>query len=212
MNFGEAIKCMKKGKKVTRNVWKENFFNGRKQFIFIGKNKGLTTNTFLAILPEEECFSDCIMGYTRKGIFQPNWTPTQEDMLAEDWEMYPAEGFPLVGQHIHVQKAEIKKLNEKHPLMRENCDLAECEKYFNDEPPTVSNRKVEPGQVYRHFKGETVKVLYIAQDSEMPGQFKVVYECSNGVWCRPYGMFVSKVDRKKYPDVKQKYRFELVEE
>lgn len=28
-------------------------------------------------------------------------------------------GFPLVGQHIHVQKAEIKKLNEKHPLMRE---------------------------------------------------------------------------------------------
>ena len=82
---------MKKGKKVTRNVWKESFFNGRKQFIFIGKNKGLTTNTFLAILPEEECFSDCIMGYTRKGIFQPNWTPTQEDMLAEDWEMYPAE-------------------------------------------------------------------------------------------------------------------------
>lgn len=77
MNFGEAIKCMKKGKKVTRNVWKENFFNGRKQFIFIGKNKGLTTKTFLAILPEEECFSDCIMGYTRKGIFQPNWTPTQ---------------------------------------------------------------------------------------------------------------------------------------
>lgn len=91
MNFGEAIKCMKNGKKVTRNVWKESFFNGRKQFIFIGKNKGLTTNTFLAILPEEECFSDCIMGYTRKGIFQPNWTPTQEDMLAEDWEMYPAE-------------------------------------------------------------------------------------------------------------------------
>lgn len=91
MNFGEAIKCMKKGKKVTRNVWKENFFNGRKQFIFIGKNKGLTTNTFLAILPEEECFSDCIMSYTRKGIFQQNWTPTQEDMLAEDWEMYPEE-------------------------------------------------------------------------------------------------------------------------
>lgn len=91
MNFGEAIKCMKKGKKVTRNVWKENFFNGRKQFIFIGRNKGLTTKTFLAILPEEECFSDCIMSYTRKGSFQPNWTPTQEDMLAEDWEMYPAE-------------------------------------------------------------------------------------------------------------------------
>ena len=91
MNFGEAIKCMKKGKKVTRNVWKENFFNGRKQFIFIGKNKGLTTETLLPIPPEDEHFSDCIMSYTRKGSFQPNWTPTQEDMLAEDWEMYPAE-------------------------------------------------------------------------------------------------------------------------
>lgn len=78
MNFGEAIKCMKKGKKVTRNVWKKNFFNGKRQFIFIGRNKG-------------EQFSDCIMSYTRKGSFQPNWTPTQEDMLAEDWEMYPAE-------------------------------------------------------------------------------------------------------------------------
>lgn len=50
MNFGEAIKCMKKGKKVTRNVWKESFFNGRKQFIFIGRNKGLTAKTFLPIL------------------------------------------------------------------------------------------------------------------------------------------------------------------
>lgn len=91
MNFGEAIKCMKKGKKVTRNVWKENFFNGKRQFIFIGRNKGLTAKTFLPIPPEDEDFSDCIMSYTRKGSSQPNWTPTQEDMLAEDWEMYPAE-------------------------------------------------------------------------------------------------------------------------
>lgn len=121
-------------------------------------------------------------------------------------------GFPLVGQHIHVGAEKVKDLDDKHPLMQENCDLAECEKYFGNEAPVLNGRKVEPGQVYRHFKGETVKILHVGQDTESPGQFHVVYECSNGVWCRPYGMFVSEVDHKKYPDVKQKYRFELVEE
>lgn len=48
---------------------------------------------------------------------------------------------------------------------------------------------------------------------EAPGQFYVVYKCEDGaIWSRPYGMFVSEVDRKKYPDTKKKYRFELVED
>lgn len=121
-------------------------------------------------------------------------------------------GFPMIGQHIHVEKAEIEELSEDNPLRQENCDLAECEKYFMNTAPVTNDRKVEPGQIYRHFKGNIVKVLYVAQDTETPGQYHVVYECSNGVWCRPYGMFVSEVDHVKYPDVEQKYRFELVEE
>ena len=70
-------------------------------------------------------------------------------------------------------------------------------------------RKIEINRKYKHFKGNTVKVLAIGQDTEAPGQFYVVYEYTDGsIWCRPYGMFVSEVDRKKYPDAKQKYRFE----
>lgn len=75
----------------------------------------------------------------------------------------------------------------------------------------LSHRKVVAGQFYRHFKGHVVKVLSIAQDTEHVGQFYVVYECDNGdTWCRPYEMFISEVDHEKYPDVKQKYRFEYL--
>ena len=109
----------------------------------------------------------------------------------------------MINQHIHVEESDIGELDDESPLNYDNCDLADCEKYFK--------RKVPEGQVYRHFKGHIVKVLHISQDTEAPGQFYVVYECEDGaIWSRPYGMFVSEVDHVKYPNVKQKYRFELV--
>lgn len=119
----------------------------------------------------------------------------------------------MVHQHIHVEESDMGKWDDESPLNYDNCDLAECEKYFKRKIPVDNDRNVIVGQVYRHFKGKTVKVLHISQDTEAPGQFCVVYECEDGsVWSRPYGMFVSEVDHDKYPDVKQKYRFELVED
>lgn len=119
----------------------------------------------------------------------------------------------MVHQHIHVEESDMGKWDDESPLNYDNCDLAECEKYFKRKIPVENGRNVIAGQVYRHFKGHIVKVLHISQDTEAPGQFCVVYECEDGsVWSRPYGMFVSEVDHDKYPDVKQKYRFELVED
>lgn len=119
----------------------------------------------------------------------------------------------MVHQHIHVEESDMGKWDDESPLNYDNCDLAECEKYFKRKVPVDNDRNVIAGQVYRHFKGHIVKVLHISQDTEAPGQFCVVYECEDGsVWSRPYGMFVSEVDHDKYPDVKQKYRFELVED
>ena len=62
------------------------------------------------------------------------------------------------------------------------------------------------------FKGTIHKVICIAKHSET-GEDMVVYthEDNNEIWARPIDMFLSEVDHEKYPDVKQKYRFELIQ-
>lgn len=68
-------------------------------------------------------------------------------------------------------------------------------------------REIVPGRKYKHFKGMIVEVLFIALDSESKRK-KVVYNENGQIWVRDYDMFISLVDKKKYPDVTQKYRFE----
>lgn len=68
---------------------------------------------------------------------------------------------------------------------------------------------VKVGKEYRHFKGIICKVIALAKHSETLEDM-VVYVHDNQTWVRPYNLFVSKVDKEKYPDVKQEYRFEEV--
>ena len=72
-------------------------------------------------------------------------------------------------------------------------------------------RVIEIGKIYKHFKGHIYQVVNIALDSEDLSK-KVVYEnIDNGdTWVRDYDMFNSLVDKEKYPDVEQEYRFEEV--
>jgi len=70
-------------------------------------------------------------------------------------------------------------------------------------------RKIEVGKKYRHFKGDIMQVLYIAKHTESE-ELLVIYEHNNVIWARPYDMFNSLVDKNKYPEINQKYRFEEV--
>ena len=68
------------------------------------------------------------------------------------------------------------------------------------------------GGTYKHFKGHIYKVLYIAKDSETLEDL-VIYQDTldpNKIWARKKDMFLSKVDKEKYPNVTQVYRFELI--
>lgn len=74
--------------------------------------------------------------------------------------------------------------------------------------------EVKIGQLYRHFKGNLYKALHIAINTETEEKM-VIYQAMYDeelIFARPYDSFVSRVDRYKYPDVTQEYRFEPVVE
>ena len=109
------------------------------------------------------------------------------------------------GIPVSLDKDEYRELNTEPELPKE----------------TAIERDLRVGDIVQHFKREWVssetseylyKILAFASHTET-GEHLVIYQglyAPFKVCARPYAMFMSEVDRNKYPDVRQKYRFEKV--
>lgn len=82
MDFGEAIKLVKEGKKVARQGW-----NGKNQYIELATNISYINTDKETINAEHEAIGNKAIAFVGTSGVQLGWLASQADMLAEDWRI-----------------------------------------------------------------------------------------------------------------------------
>lgn len=87
-----------------------------------------------------------------------------------------------------------------------------------EEKEFVHNPRCKTRGIYHHFEGESYLLVDVAikpnKKNPDKGERYVVYLALYGdlqLYVRPYAEFFEELDPIKYPDAKQKYRFELLD-
>lgn len=85
MDFGQAIKALKDGKRVARGGW-----NGKGMWLCymppVTIPEGIVNGRAKAFVPTGDLnVGGYIVMMTAQGVWQPGWLASQADMLAEDW-------------------------------------------------------------------------------------------------------------------------------
>lgn len=127
--------------------------------------------------------------------FANNWKSGQTVTCEEKRDGY------LVDKVALIKKEELLKHGEFITMNVQILGHMESNGVF------MYNRDFKPGDTVQHFKGGFYKIVAIGTNTETEEKM-VVYQSlkDKRVWIRPYEMFISKVDREKYPNAYQPYR------
>lgn len=107
-------------------------------------------------------------------------------------------------------RGALKSSGHSEEVREMEIDVKQLSKIASAAPIAEYNgRKLYTG-TWHHFKGKDYFVCGVAVHTET-GETLVLYRdslVSPKQYARPLAMFLSEVDREKYPDAPQKYRFE----
>lgn len=131
--------------------------------------------------------------------FANNWKSGQIVTCEEKEDGY------LVDKMVLIEKDELLKHGE---FITMNVEILGHMQSNGVDDLFMYDRDFQPGDTLQHFKGGFYKIIAIGINTETEEKM-VVYQSlkDKRVWIRPYEMFISKVDRKKYPNAYQPYRF-----
>ena len=113
------------------------------------------------------------------------------------------------GGSVSDKYGPIKVLKDEKPFEK----LWWTENKPKKETFTAWRRDWKAADIVRHFKGTLYMIIGLGMNTETE-QEVVIYKKADGtgnVWVRPRAQFESEVDKEKYPDCEQEWRFELVE-